>query len=373
MSAQPTLFTVGRSPAAAISRRASGLVALLCGAALALGAANATADTVVDRTARPTDLSAGEGVLVYSRYDTAIRRYRLMLAPVDGRPVAVPVAPSRAPFDADVGATAKGNAYLVYQRCGAAADSCDVYTFNTVTRRERRSAVSDPHHAERHVTYWKGRLVFVREYGTRARPHQVVYERPSPRSRRSERLPGLPSRRCVRGRCQDVSGGFDDLELNGELLAQAAYSTRPELYDGQDGKLTPADLTELRLVNVRTGRSQQLSRRASGLGGQTWLGLSFDGGLLHAYFACLGESDGCKPANAGAYRYGYSTRRWQQSGSAEQLGGYAVGNGTTYAEPVNAAGGCGRVDPIDPEPADGGRCPILRRQPSPSYVTIDRP
>lgn len=343
---------------------------LLAAAVVTVGAfaTTARADVTLTQTARPTDLAAGSGLVVFSAYDAQSNGYRLMQIRA-GAVSAVPVAPSPTPFDADVGPTSSGHAYLVYQRCADAGANgqrgCDIYTFNPATGRELRSRASDPNSDDLHPTYWKGRLVFARDYGPKV-GRQIVYQRPNGSTSRSLRVPGLPARRCLKGRCLKVSGLFTDLELYGSHLAEAASSNRPASY--QAG--AEEDLAELRLVDVTTGRSQQLSDRGQGESGQTWIGTSFDRGRLYAYFTCQGDTSGCKPSNAGAYRYRYATGDWALSGSDQPLGGFAVADGDTYEEAVNDAQECGAVDA---KPGRETPCQIVRKVPDLTYTDSGRP
>lgn len=340
-----------------------------------LGAApGARADDVLAQAARPTDLSAGQGLVVYSAYDTSSRRYRLMQIS-KGVTSRVDVPSSPAPFDADVGPTTSGHAYLVYERCARARAAssglmgCDIYAFNPATGVERRSHASDPKHDDVNPTYWKGRLVFARDYGSKS-PRQIVYQRPNGHTSRSQRLPGLPRRRCAHGQCLPVSGSFEDLELFGRQLAEAADSTEPIGVTDPDGKPFEGDVAELRLVDVVRGTAEQLSGRGAGESGQTWVAASFDRGRLYAYFSCLGDSSGCNAKNAGAYRYRLSTGDWQISGSGSALGGFAVGGGRTYELKQNEAGGCGRIDGAG---ADEDTCAIVRRTPDLVYKDTHAP
>lgn len=335
------------------------------------------ADTILDRPTRPTTVAAGSGVVLYSAYDKASRQYSLMQISDHGdgsTPTRVPVPSSPAPFDADVGPTSSGHAFYVYERCESKDEaSCDVYAFNPKTGREQRSKASDPKHGEHHATYWKGRLAFVRQYGDpdSEDSKQVVYQRPDPSSRRSTRLPGVPSRRCTRGHCEKVDGVYNDLELFGRRLAEAAFSNEPvAILGGPRPEFYSSDLTELRLVDVESGRSRQLSGRGSGEAGQTWSAVSFDRGRLYAYFACFGDSSGCGTKKAGAYRYDYVKDRWAISGSTEPLDGFAVGDDATYELAINQAGGCGPVDGADPGSA---RCELVRKQPNLTYTPTKAP
>jgi hypothetical protein len=176
-------------------------------------------------------------------------------------------------------------------------------------------------------------------------------------SRAPERLPGLPDRRCLERRgCGPVTGTSDELELYGEHLAQTA-STFTDVRFGRR-------LTELRLVDVETGRSEQIGARGAGESGQRFIGPSFDAGRLYTYFTCRGDTGGCVHGIGGAYRYRYSTGDWAKAPDARQLAGFAVQASGTYVQPVTGA--CGR--PGSP----GTPCAIVERVPAPDYRPTSR-
>lgn len=316
------------------------LTALLTFACVLATAAPALAETTVFTTARRTGLSAGSGVLVYSAWDDQAKVYRLMQR-VGGLSTAVPVSPSPRPFQADVGPTTSGHAFYVYSRCEDAADSCDLYVFNPKTGVEQRSQASDGQHDDLLPTYWKGRLAFVRDYGTRDRPRQIVYNRPNGTTSRSERLPGLPSKRCDKGQCVDPHGGFEALELYGDKLVQVARSDDAETsatsFKDKTPKAFPRTGIELRLVDRGLRRSRRLARSGQGEGAQDFSGVAFDRGRLYAGFTCLAGS--CGRLKAGIYRYAYADDRWALAKESAQSYGLAVDNGVIYRERDNSGPG----------------------------------
>ncbi len=350
-------------------RRAAALVATVLAGALP---AVAGADQTTALVARSTQLAAAPGLVVYSAWDAALGQYRLLQL-IDGVPSAVPVAPSPRPFQADVGPTASGHPYFVYVRCTAEAGSCDLYTFNPATQKELMSRASDPRHDEQHPTYWRGRLAFVREFGDERKPKQIVYQRPSSRTSRSIRLPGLPARRCAKGSCIDPEGRFDALELYGERLAQTAASVEISVstVPGRPPEIFRSRQTELRLVDVQSGRSEQLAAVGRGEGGQSWVGVAFDAGRLYAAFTCLGDSGGCTSVRAGLYRYRYTTEEWALSprGSTPTYA-LAVAQGVTYELRDGPGLECDQEFFGAP---GAGRCALLRREPAPAYAATSAP
>lgn len=346
-------------------------LALVTLALLGIFATPAAADATPAGTARATELSAGFGVVLYSAYDTAAGDYRLM-ALEDGRATAVPVAPSARPFAADVGPTTSGHGFYVYSRCAAAAGSCDLYAYNPATGVEQRSKASDPAHDDLRPTYWKGALVFMREYGTAAKPHQIVYERSTARTRHSVRLPGMPRRRCDKGHCIDPAGRFDALELYGPHLAQTAVSRLPQVFlsAGRPAEVSTSAQVELRLVDVATRRSLQLAHSGRGEGGQSFTGVAFSAGRLYASFACLGDPGGCTNPEAGLYRYAYAAGRWALS--PEGRATYAVGvDGATFYE-LRDGGGL-ECDQEGFGPPGASRCALVGRDPAPAFASIPAP
>lgn len=348
------------------------LTLVVLAAVLAGGPSTAAADTTQALTARPTQLSAGLGAVLYSAYDASIGGYRLMRL-AGGQASALPVAPSTRDFQADVGPTAKGDPFYVYVRCGEEEGSCDLFAYNPRTGIEQRSKASDPSHSESLPTYWRGRLAFVREYATAGAPKQVVYQRPNPDTRRSQRLPGLPEKRCDDGECADPAGHFTGLELFGDKLAQTATSDEIEVYRPSRGRpeILRSTGVELRLVDRGLRRSRRLFRSGRGEGGQSLTGLGFATRYLYASFTCLGDPDGCGGRRAaGIYRFDYSGGGFAFSPENGDTYGLAVYRTSTY-ELTDAPGA--ECDQVAFGPADAPRCALVRRAPAPSFTAIPAP
>jgi hypothetical protein len=119
-------------------------------------------------------------------------------------------------------------------------------------------------------------------------------------------------------------------------------------------------MTELRLVDVETERSEQLGARGTGESGQQFIGASFVAGRLHTYFTCRGDAGGCVHGIGGAYRYRYGTGDWSKAPSTEQLAGFDVSALGTFVQPL-VAGGCA------PQGTAGTPCAIVERVPPPDY------
>jgi hypothetical protein len=323
----------------------------------------AHADQTLATTSRPTHIAAGQRLVAFSSYDGAINAYRLMIAR-HGRIQAASVRPSPTPFDVDVGRTESGRAYLVFQRCRSGGASsmprgCDIFGYDPDSHHENRYRASTSAHSEVHPTYWRGRIAFVRYYGSGDDARPIVYTRRARSSRPSQRLPGLPARRCNEGSCGAVSGTINELELYGEHLAQTAFTITHATY--------PYRNTEVRLVDVRSGRSEQIARRGSGLSGQQFLGASFVAGRLYVDFTCHGDPQGCVPGFGGIYRYRYSTGDWAKAPTVRQLSGFTVSGFGTFMLQTNAAGGCGPVE------GPNAPCSIVLRVPEPDYRPVTPP
>ncbi len=326
-------------------------------------ASAAGADQTIATTPRPTTVAAGQGLVAFSRYDPAVDGYRLMIAR-KGLVERASVAPSPTPFEVDVGPTPSGRAYLVYSRCESRSTpvprGCDIYAYDPDSHRENRYDASSSSHSDVHPTYWRGRVAFVRYYGSGDDPRPIVYTRRARSSRPSQRLPGLPDRRCMKyAGCGPVTGRIDELELYGDHLAQTAFTITHNRFDRKQ--------TEVRLVNVDSGRSQQIAARGSGESFQEFIGLSFRAGRLFTYFTCHGDIGGCLHGIGGAYRYRYSTGDWAKDPGIDQLAAFAVSNlGTIEVEP-EATGTCATAD----HPT--ARCRVELVQPPPRYVETSRP
>ncbi|MBA2348507.1 MAG: hypothetical protein H0V81_09450 [Solirubrobacterales bacterium] len=343
------------------------------------------ADTTIATVAKRTQLAAGFGVVLYSAYDADAGNYRLM-AFEDGRANALPVAASARPFQADVGPTRSRHAFYVYSRCGEAAGSCDLYAFNPATGREQRSKASDPKHDDLHPTYWKGSLAFVREYGTTKEPRQVVYQRSTADTRRSERLPGVPERRCDKGVCISPRADFTALELHGHSrLAQLVNSVEPSVYkvEGQPAETFRSAGTELRLLDRDLTRSRRLIRSSTGIGGQRLTGVAFGQGALFVSFSCLGDPGGCTRLKAGVYRYVYSANEkasfvWGLAADAEPIYALAADRRKLYelrdgGAPVDGVNAGLECDQESFGPPGAPRCAIVQRDPAPTFVPIPAP
>lgn len=342
--------------------------ALLVVLAVLVGAGSASANDTVATVTSPEDLDAGQGLVVFSAYDDKIDRFRLMQLS-KGVTSQVRVRPSPSPFAPDVGPTRGGRPMLAYERCASGSKRCDIFTFDPRTGKERRSPVSTKTGSERSASYWQGRIAFVRFTGRREEGYNVYLRAPG--ARRDRVLPSLPDRRCRLGRCVTVVGDVETLELRGTDLAQIFDTVDPS-FNEQDGKPTGPtsieDISELRLVNTRTGASKRVAAVTVGEAGRAFVGASLNAGRLYTYLGCSGaDPSGCA-SGAGAFRYDLRTLARARAGSSRALAGFAVDGGRTYVLVTNREGGCGKDEfELEEGETDEAPCPILRLRPDPRY------
>jgi hypothetical protein len=315
---------------------------------------------------RPSPVSAWRGIAVWSAYDEAGGAYRLMVA--DGDAVGpLPVDPSPVPFDADVGPDSSGDPAVVYSRCPIApepptdrpAADCDLFILGLRDDRgERPIRNAKSAGSEFNPTLWRGDVAWARTY--EGRPDEpFVYTRPlvAPRERASQRMPGVPTRRCSvkvepeEGSCATEQRRVDDLELYGRRLAlDLSYSV-----DGQAGFIT----REVRLDDVRERTARLVAVGVSGEGGQDHIGVSIDAGRLSWYRTCFGDPGGCT-SNAGAFRYRISTGEYERDEQSTQLAGFSWLQGGSYRVRNEELTDCDEVSRSDRPDAT---CPVLRTGP----------
>jgi hypothetical protein len=248
--------------------------------ALVLAAPASAEDTVVAELLRPSTIRGHAGIQVFSASDDS--GYRLAILRAD-KVELLPVSPSPAPFDADIGPDSRGRPQLVYSRCAAGGRGCDLFVFSLAgggTERPVRGA-NTADGDEFAPTLWKGRIAFARKLPGRDRPAVYTRELGAPRSRPSVRLPGIPRRTSTRG--------VIELELYGRRLAQIVF------FAGQ---------TEVRLVDLSDRGVRRLAHTGVGEGGQYFAGIGFAGGHLAWVSSWVVGGGAVSP---GIYRYRLST------------------------------------------------------------------
>jgi hypothetical protein len=298
-------------------------ILILCAlCALAVAAPVAAMTLTIDSLPRESPVDAGQGALVWSRYDDSAKAYRLVVR--RGGVNSVPaIDPSPIPFDADLGSDAKGKPDVVYSRCATykddrgPADKCDLYVLSLTTGTEHRIAGASTGASESGPTLSRGKLAWVAE---RKNVKPAVYRRTltAPKAHKSTRVAGLP--KGVK------DGSIFELELSGNRLAEiVGYANNGD-----------ADATEVRLVSLRSNHARRIAFQHIGENNQEYTGLSFSLHRIAWFKDCL-ENAGC--AGSGAYRMSLSTHRydraldpqlyagWQWTGDAtytSQIGGHAV-------------------------------------------------
>jgi hypothetical protein len=270
----------------------------------------ASAKTVA-ATGGATAVREYAGTIVFSQFDQPSSRWYLAVRRADASDVErLPVAPSTAPFAADIGPDSAGHPAVVYQRCNVAVplSGCDLFIFSLVegTGEQPLRSANDPAHNDTNPTLWRGRIAWTHDYGG-VNPAVYTKRLTSAGSRRSRRLPSVPKTRCgdVEPSCASTTDrSVEALELWGDNLALIVRY--------QCETCAGITQTELRLDNISRRTGRQVAFQASGLSGQSLIGPSFHSGRLSWYKACLVEPAGCR--RGGPFRYTLSTRRYKKGG-----------------------------------------------------------
>ncbi|MDP9293784.1 MAG: hypothetical protein M3O90_05050 [Actinomycetota bacterium] len=292
---------------------------------MAASAPAGAADTVVAQLQRPSTIRSYADIQVFSAFEGGA--YRLAIRR-GGQVELLPVTPSLAPFDVDIGPDREGRPQLIYTRCNR---GCDLFLFSLAgggTEQPVRSANTSAN--EFAPTLWKGRIAFARASKGRG---TVVYTRrlAAPRSRPSEPLPGIPRR--ARGE-RTTEGGVAELELSGDHLAQIVNFRA----QGQ--------LSEVRLVDVSNRSTRLLARVGVGEGGQYFAGIGFAGGHLAWAFDWAGGGGSIVP---GIYHHRLSTGELSRAGFPRVVDGQVVGlalfaaDGAYMIDAQIESDGCGEV------------------------------
>jgi hypothetical protein len=243
------------------------LVAPLVLALVATSAASA-ADTVVTQVQRPTAIRAFAGIQVFSTFEGTAEGgdYRLAILR-QGKVELMPVAPSQAPFAADIGPDRKGRPQLIYMRCTGRDSGCDLFTLSLSSGAgEQPVSAANTSRNEVAPTLWNGRIAFARHSKDGSRP--VVYTRmlSDPGTRPSKRLPGIAFGKRFPGTPVRVKDGVvAELELYRDRLAQI---------------IRLAFTSEIHVVRISTRRTRLLARIGVGEGGQYFAGIGFARGYL---------------------------------------------------------------------------------------------
>lgn len=320
--------------------------------ALAIVALSPTVAAAQEGTSRIVDLQRATpvreyaGWLLFSRWDGTA--YRLSTWH-EGVVRDLAVRPQGTVFDADVGPDSKGAPSAVVSLCDG---SCDLYVIGFGAGDELRPVrnANTTGRDEIAPSVWKGELVFGRRYGD----DQVVpYAKRLawPRSRPSDRLAGLPARRCGAvdpPRCRGIEDvKLPAMELWGRWVGQS-WTYQPDAFPG-------FRQNEIRLTNVSGRETRQVAAMTTGLGGQTYLGPSIAEGRIAFFRACQGDPAGCSTSDSGAIRQRISAGEYTHVGANEGWSGWAWSGAAAYHVP--SAFACGGGDPAVP----AGPCGIFRR------------
>jgi hypothetical protein len=226
-------------------------------------AAPAGADDVVAELPRDTPISAYGGLVAWSDYDAATRRYRLVIRHGD-QSAPAPIAVSRRAFDVSLGPDARGRVVALYTRCRTANRGCDVYRYEVQARRERKVlGVSSPTNDEAWPVQWRDRLAFVRRAhayvpdpviapgvpGKRGEGERVACDVPYVKTLSAR----APSRRLDRGLCAATTG----MSIRGDSIVQVT-----SFYVDFN-----AAETQVRRLRALGGASRVLAHAPGGLGG----------------------------------------------------------------------------------------------------------
>jgi hypothetical protein len=309
---------------------------LVVGALLAAAgpASAAPTDTPLIGLQRGTPVREYAGWLLYSRWDG--HAYHLAIWQAGhGRDLAAPTQAK--PFDADVGPDSTGRVSAVYSRC---AGSCDLYLIGFDVGEAPRAVHNANTRGRDEVapSIWRGRLVFARRY---SKDHVVPYTKllQAPRSRPSTRLAGVPSKRCGAVEAPDCRPIEDvdnpSFELWGRWVAQR-WTYQPDGFPG-------SAQNEIRLTDVNRTDTRQIAYRATGLGGQMYLGPAIVDGRVAFFLACQADPGGCSSSPSGAFRYRISSGDYTNAPANESWSGWTYdGTGTEH---VPSAYDCSGGDP----------------------------
>lgn len=172
---------------------------------------------------------------------------------------------------------------------------------------------------ELHPTLWRGRLAFVRRRSSTAAPEVLTRRLDQPTGSRARRLDALPERRpCgMRRECAASTNDVEELELHGQHLALTSD------FNVQDGNTGGLGALDVRLIDVISQRSQQVTSIVYDEAGQRYGGLSFVGD--HLGYARMCNSRTFCSRNRTVLRYDLATRRCSSApGRFRQLRGFAL-------------------------------------------------
>jgi hypothetical protein len=254
-------------------------------------------------------------------------------------PVPLPgIAPASQPFEADIGPGANGSPVIVFARCRAGA--CRLMRTTLAGNEEVAISGSAGVNGFEHApAVWGNRVAFVRRL---ADGTEQVYVRPLQASKptRSVRLPAIPRPPCEavkRSLCSPAvfRPTVVQLSMRGSMLAETVNLgvIEEEL----------CDRTEIRLVDLASRRSRQVTYSLCGLSGSTLLGASLTATQILWARTCPGDPGGCQSHNTLLYRYGLRDHRTQQAPQQDVLVSFAAEDDDHAVEisaPAEEGGDC---------------------------------
>lgn len=346
------------------------LLALLPLALLAFAAPAAAQQLEAPDRATPIDAIGGT-VLFSQRGEDG--RFRLAVHPASGARYTLDVPPQSTPFDADLGNDPRRGLLAAYASCPGAASTCDIRVHELGSGRDEAvPGASRPGIGEHAPTVDRGRLAWSVGGGMTGGTARA-FVRDLAASGPGRALPVLPRRRCGEdydGKrfCAAPAGLVSAMELDGDRLVQVVSTFTQR---------TQARGEEIRLVDVRARRSQQLVGIATGEGGQRFAGPSLANGALYWFLTCFGDPSGCD-RNGGVYRYALGGKRLSRALGPRQLSGFAVTARRVYVSEGSERNLCeleqGEYPGLagSPVPHPIGPCPITA-EPLPARWTAYAP
>jgi hypothetical protein len=325
---------------------------VLLGLVTAAPAHAADPGTVVGHLLLPSQVREYAGIQVLSAFDGTA--YRLAIRR-SGAIEPLPVAPSRAPFDVDIGPDRSGRPRLVYTRCTVETENgglgnrntgCDLVSLSLAGGGERSVRGANTEANEFAPTVWRGRIAFAR--AAKGREHPVVYTTALDATHAAvKRLPAIPRRE--RG-FPTHYGGIAELELHGNRLAQIV------------GLDAGGFLTEVRVVDVAHGSSRELLRAGIGEGGQYFAGIGFARGYLEWVYSFGGSGGG--ELIPGIFRARLTSGELTRADFPQAVDGNVVGFAPFAADRAYMTDaraeedGCG--DDIDPATGTRRQCRLVQ-------------
>jgi hypothetical protein len=259
------------------------------------------------------------------------------LATQRGTQPSVPVpgiAPASHPFEADIGPGPSGSPVIVFARCRGDG-VCRLMRTTLAGGKEIAISGSAGINGFEHApAVWGNRIAFARRF---ADGTGQIYVRPLQPSKptRSVRLPAVPRPPCEaveKTLCRPVvfRPTVVELSMRGSRLV--------ETIDLGVIEEELCDQTEIRLVDLASRRSRQVTYSLCGLSGSTLLGASLTATHILWARTCPGDPGGCQSHNTLLYRYGLHDYHVQRAYQQDVLVAFAA-EGDAHAVEIRAPAG----------------------------------